>query len=421
MTRSAIVLSLICLLALPAYAEREASFVQPGAGAGRGMDTNEVISATPRTLNLGDTLVGITKRVQLYFTNYGTTEATISNISINADSNVRTDIASNDCVKVGKLKPNDQCSVGIEITPISGGSWSGEVTVVHDAAGRVSRAMLSGKTGGDVGNGTQPGLSLVGANKEQTIDFGEVAGGPVVRSVLLANDSASTLKIQKLELVAAGRDLTLLPEGGCAEGGEVAPGSSCPVTVVWQPSGAGDVSTDLIIRHTGPMGFAVIPVRGKATSGRSGGTAVARAPAPPVPVDAGDLGNDEALAAAAGLPVKKGKVPPITAAALFGREGDRAVAGDLVLRGTSGTQAILVSSDGSTIVVGEGESFTTSGGEHMRLLNVEPTKVTVTGDMGRTELKLQAPQSGGMKKNKSRGGDAGFSGSSDQNSVINKL
>ena len=328
-------------LAMPAAAQqRDAAFVQPTAGGGK-HDSDEVISPSPKQADLGPTIIGITKRVTLYFTNYSGRDATISSISINADSNIRTEAVQNDCTALEKLKANDKCSVIIEITPNSPGKWTAEVVVVHDAAGRISRATITGDTAGDSSaNGQQPGLSLVGAAKDQQIDFGDVAiGSHAARSVLLANDSASTLKIEKIELVAPDKGLALTDQG-CKEGDEVPAGASCPVTVLWQPTGSSDISTDLIIRHTGPVGFAVIPVRGKSGGGAPTTTA----------------SNDtKPQVVAASLPVSNTAIPAIPAADLFARAAGEKVtmpkcakdsvvgtgSGTMMLRGMAGEQAIL--------------------------------------------------------------------------------
>lgn len=393
-----LVTALLALLILmpEAYAQREASFVQPGTGPGGKRDNDDAIAASPREMDVGDTIVGITKRVRLYFTNYSGREATISDVSLSADSNVRTEIAADDCTKITKLKPNDKCSVSLEITPNSPGKWTGEVVMIHDAPGRVSRATLSGATAGEVGaGGQQPGLSLVGANKDQMIDFGTVPpGGNAVRSVLLANDSPNPLLIEKLELVAADRSLSLMGEGGCVEGAEVAPGGSCPVTVIWQPGGR-DISTDLIIRHTGPMGFAVIPVRGK-TGGEGGADMRTERTPTATAVDAPDM---EAMQEAPpSLPVGKSKIPAISAGALYGRGHmpSNSMGSSLVLRGTSGKRAILADADGNVIVAGEDEVIQ-SDGTAVRILNVEPHQVMIDSGGVKMKLDLVMPASGGSK------------------------
>lgn len=418
--------ALSVMVAAPAFAQREASFVPPSQMS-KNRDSDEIIAATPKVVEVGESIVGITKHLTLFFTNFGSQATKIENMSLSADSNVRAEMTTNDCEKIGTIKPNDRCAIGLEITPISPGTWTAEIVMVHNALGRVSRATVTGKSAGETGSaGQQPGLSLVGANKDQQIDFGEVESGAgrAVRSVLLANDSPQVLQIKAIDLVGADRGLSLMGKGGCVEGQDVPPGGSCPVTVIWQPQGRGDVSTDLIIQHTGPVGFAVIPVRGKVTGAPEGsgndrrsanyngnsGSNVAVAS----PVVSSGSGDTRAESAAASLPIpksgkSKGGIPPISASSLYGSGsyggGDSGAGVPYTLRGTVGTRAILAGGDGAMVVAGVGDVLTADDGAVYRILNVEPTRVTMDAGGYQAELILQSPSSsfGGANSSKATG------------------
>jgi hypothetical protein len=386
-------LSIVLLMAVamqPALA-REASFVEPSKSSvdGKAKHDDVVYVQPDSPLDVGETIVGVTKRVTLFFNNSSPRAVKVSNMTVTADGNVRAELVDNDCTTLTTIPAGERCSVGVSVTPNSPGPWTTEVLMVHDAPGRVSQAAVMGTTAGEVGNsGQQPGLSLLGSTKDQLIDFGqvEVGVGRAVRTILLINDSPNPLKIATLDLVAADRGLTLLEEGGCTKDLEIAAGSSCPVTVMWQPLGRGDVSTDLIIRHSGPVGFAVIPVRGQAsggTGGSGGGFASTGSNAP----SSGNISDGKATAAAASLPTG-GSVPSISAAALFAKAAGAGAAGSkLVLRGTVGQRAILADSGGAVVVAGIGESVMAEGVNH-KVVSVTGSKVVLDVEGTKIELSI---------------------------------
>lgn len=379
---------------------REAAFIEPGRGTiGKDAPT-EIVYATPANLDVGETIVGVAKRVTLFFNNSGAQDATIAQMTVSADGNVLAELIDNDCQTLGRVPAGERCSVGVQITPNSPGPWTAEIVVVHDGPGRVTRAAVLGSTAGEVGNsGQQPGLSLLGSEKAQVIDFGSVeVGNSAVRSVLLVNDSPNSLTIESMELITPGRGLALVKEG-CAVGLEISAGNSCPVTVRWEPLGRGDVSTDLIIRHTGPVGFAVLPVRGLVTGAlggaASGGVSSARS-------------ADSPEAAAASLPTAPGgKVPPISAAALFAKA---AGGGDakLTLRGVVGQRALLADAGGSVMVGSVGQTIVAEGVEH-RIISVEKDRVVITADGGKVELTMNMGIGSGSNSG-GAGGDSAVPG-----------
>jgi len=386
-----VILSL--LLAAPAAA-REASFVQPGTGSGD-RKSNEIVSASPNNADVGETIIGVTKRITIFFNNHGGRPIAVGGINITGDGNIRAELIDNDCEKVGTVPGGERCSVGVQITPNSPGPWAAEILMTHDAPGRVTQAAVFGMTAGEVGNtGQQPGLSLLGSSKEQLVDFGDVdiGFGRAVRTVLLVNDSPNPLTVESLDLVAADRGLALMDGGGCQKGLEIVAGSSCPVTVMWQPLGRGDVSTDLIIRHTGPVGFAVIPVRGRAVGQGGGGGAGGS-----VSATASDRKSGSPEDAAAGLPV-----PSVSAAALFAQATAGGGSNRLILRGTVGQRAILADLNGTVTVAGIGQVIVAEGINH-KVISIEPSKVIVEVEGTKSELIMGSGVSSG---------GAGSSGSS---------
>ena len=101
-------------------------------------------------------------------------------------------------------------------------------------------------------------------------DTVEVGTERVVRTTLMINDSRDRIKIAAIDFVVPRNGLQHF-DHGCIVDQELAPGESCPITLVWKPEEKGILSTDLIVRHNGKLGFTVIPIRGiaKAPEGAS--------------------------------------------------------------------------------------------------------------------------------------------------------
>lgn len=383
-------------------ASRDAAFVEPGKGGGANRDApTEIIYATPSDLDVGETISGVAKRVTLFFNNSGPKAATIAQMTVSADGNVLAELIDNDCQAVGNIPAGERCSLGVQVTPNSPGPWTAEVVIVHDGPGRVTRAAILGSTAGEIGNsGQQPGLSLLGSEKAQIIDFADVEiGSSAVRSMLLVNDSPNPLVVKSLELVSPGRGLQLLREG-CAEGLEISAGDSCPLTVKWEPLGRGDVSTDLIIQHTGPVGFAVLPVRGKVTGSAGIGGGISNS------TSAKFDSPESAAASLPTSPASSGKaVPSISAAALFAKAAGGADA-KLTLRGVVGQRALLADASGSVVVGSIGQIIIAEGVEH-KILVVEKDRVIISADGRRAELTMAM----GVGSNSGSGAGASANGS----------
>jgi hypothetical protein len=383
-----------CILSGDGFA-RDAAFMEPGGG---GLSaTDDVIKVEPKSeIDIGESSIGVAKRVDLFFANHSTQPVKVEKVVVNADSNVVGEIASNDCAKQGVIASGSRCNVGISVTPSSSGQWGAEVLMTHDGAGRISRAKLTGKTAGTAsGDKKEMGLAL-NTKEINPVVFGdvEIGGGKVVRSALMVNDSGESITIYAIDVIEASNGLARLDQG-CVVDMELKPGESCPVTLVWTPNNPGQVSTDLIIRHSGRLGFAVVPIRGMAkgtaiasSSERSGGLSGDKSTnALPAPPSAQDIAKAVA-----------DKIAPISSSALSLVAGessaDKAAAepvGKLSLIGTVGSRAVLLKPDGKTVIASAGDDID-MGKYTARLLALTPRSADVMVDGKKVTLALQASQ-----------------------------
>ena len=167
---------------------------------------------------------------------------------------------------------------------------------------------------------------------------------------------------------------------------ELAPGASCPVTLLWTPKNNGPVSTDLIIRHSGRMGFAVIPVRGvakggavEAASSSAGGGKNEAKDSVPLPMTAQQIEKEMA-----------GKIAPVpdTGLGMKGGGGD----GGLHLIGTVGERAVMLMPNGMTQILPMGGEFTYDG-KKAKIVAVGARSIDVVAAGKRTTMSLEAAQS----------------------------
>lgn len=376
-------------------AARDAAFLDPGSASGG--QAEEALKVEPKAeIDVGETALNMTKRSSVFFSNQSGTAVRVEKVTVNGDANVTGEISANDCLKQGSIEPGSRCSVEVSVTPSSPGSWNVDVLMTHNGAGRITRAKLTGKTGGSSVTETKGSGLALSAKEAKPVDFGDVTigSGKVVRSALMVNDSAEAITLYSIDVIEADNGLQRL-EQGCAVDMELPPGASCPVTLLWMPKNNGPVSTDLIIRHSGKMGFAVVPVRGMAkggadavrgdgrqATGESGGSS-SRKDVVPLPPSASDL--EQAMA---------GRVAPVSSAALGGDSSSSGSGGDgrLHLIGTIGERALILKPDGQTEIAAMGGEFEV-GGKTAKVVAIGPRSAALVVDGVRRELKLEAASS----------------------------
>ncbi|HAX91750.1 MAG TPA: hypothetical protein DCY07_06040, partial [Rhodospirillaceae bacterium] len=302
-----------------------------------------------------------------------------------------------------KIMAASRCSVTVETTPTGSGSWTAELLMTHKAAGRIARARISGKTSSAASQEkANMGLSL--STKDiKPVDFGEVevGSGKAVRSALMVNDGNEVISLQSIEVIAAENGLQRL-EQGCMMDMDLKMGESCPVTLIWKPDYRGALSTDLIIRHTGRLGFVVVPIRGMARDPKAEADA-AKGVGGATPSKGGGASGNVPLPPTADELEKmmSGGIPPLSADALpssamtpdFSPKAAPKTSGTYHLIGTVGNRALIYKPDGTTAIVAVGETIDTDQGKGVKITNVEPKKVEIFIDGKKKTLTLEAVSS----------------------------
>jgi hypothetical protein len=439
MRPAAFLLGLVVFMAAltpPAWAQRSASFIDPGASAPAaksdkgGSTFARSLVADPAQTDAGETLVNVARRVTVFFFNGFSTPAQLTQLTLNADGNVRSKVLTDDCRVIQTLPPQDRCSIVLEIIPSSPGPWSVELLMNHSGQGRITRAEITGTTLGKTDEKAQ-GLAI--SKKIATpLDFGQVRANEesVARTMLIENDSTEPLKISSIDLIARDDQGLRLRPVGCEEGDELAPGESCPLTVMWEPEFRGNIATDLIVRHSGGLGFVVVPIRGNASDDGKGGGAVASSRPKGSFGSLSPKSRGDSVSSLPGgyLPPVAAELPPLPVGDIKPPSATKAHAPEsspaperearrteqaqspiaIMLIGTANGRAILGDSSNQTYMLGLGET-TLVGDLPVELLQLESTRAVVSIDGKRRELFLrQAPAV--VKRSSSSGNSRGDSG-----------
>jgi hypothetical protein len=371
-------------------AARDAAFIEPSAGSGGPGD--DAVKAEPKNeIDIGETNVNMARRVTVFFSNTSGAAVQVEKVNANADANVLAEIANDDCTKQGSIAPQSRCTVEVSVTPSSPGSWAVELLLTHNGAGRIARAKIIGKTSGTVNNDRKETGLEMSAKEITPINFGDMeVNSKAVRTALMVNDSADPITLLSIDLIEASNGLTLLDQG-CAVDLELKPGETCPVTLVWSPTDEGQVSTDLIIRHSGRQGFTVLPVRGKTkglstalsstTSGKKDDKTSNAKVIPPT--------TDEILKAASLPQISADALAPKTAAPAAPVSSD---ANSLKLIGTVGNKGLLLAGDGTTKIVMTGDDVDLGNDQKIKVTDVSAKSIGLLIDGKKKELKLGSAQ-----------------------------
>ena len=374
-------------------AGRDAAFMDPNLSAGGNRNaSSDAVTVEPKSdIDTGESVINIARRVTLFFVNQTSVPVDVVNLVASSDGNVKSDIVADDCTKLGKIDPSSRCSIAVEVTSTSPGPWTAEVQMTHSGAGRIVRAKLSGKTSAQASEKKDNGLAL-NIKDIKPVDFGEVSadGGMAVRSALMLNDSPEPITVLSIDVIAAENGLERL-EQGCVPDEDLRPGQSCPVTMVWKPKGRGQISTDLIIRHTGRTGFTVIPLRGNAkgeeinrggknTEAFSGAKASGKVTSP-LADEVEKMVNKLPPLPESYLPSSVTEPPPAKKA-----EGDAS----FHLIGTVGNRAVILKPDGTTAVVDIGEDIAYGDGLIAKITNVTPKGAEIFIAGKKKQLLLEA-------------------------------
>jgi hypothetical protein len=201
------------------------------------------VSVTPDPVGFDDQEVGTTSTPQ----NVKVMDAGSDSLNVSAVSATGDFAVSNDCSAVAA---GTSCKVSVTFAPTAVGARTGTLTLADNAAGSPQTISL-------VGTGTSGAVSL----SATSLNFGSVQTGTAsaAQSVTLSNTAATPLYISNLQ--AEG---TYSQTSDC--GSTVASGSSCTISVTFQPTAAGASVGQILITDSAPASPQSIELTGTGTA-----------------------------------------------------------------------------------------------------------------------------------------------------------
>ncbi|HVI08183.1 MAG TPA: choice-of-anchor D domain-containing protein, partial [Candidatus Binatia bacterium] len=187
------------------------------------------VGLSPASLTFGSQTVNTTSSSQaVTLTNNGSSSLSISGIAVSGDF-AETDT----CTSSSPISDNGTCTVTLTFTPTAAGSRTG-TAIISDGAGTQIISLT--------GTGSAPGAALSPA----TLNFGSVTVGNTSQSTANINLSAGTSSSLAVTGVNISGDYTFTSQCTSA----VAPGSSCSLSITFNPSATGTRTGSTLINYT---------------------------------------------------------------------------------------------------------------------------------------------------------------------------
>lgn len=273
----------------------------------------------------------VTRAISL--TNEGGLGVKVTDIRLAAPDD-QLEISQESCKNLD-LPTGAKCTVAVTWRPSRPGRLDNVVLVEHSGRTRNITVPLKGQAqapGFARRNGATEAEDLILASPDK-VDFESPSRGSLSsKAILITNIDEQPINISRVELVGSPASLRI-SDDACSKR-SLDPGRACLITLLYTPTAAVDLSINMVVHHSGPRGYVVIPVSGRAP-------------------------NNEALVAAPASPanpsVAAGGMP-----SLIPDEPNQGGSTRMRLRGTSGRNAII-ERGGRTHIVNDGKPFTADG------------------------------------------------------------
>ncbi len=207
-----------------------------------GNATPATITFSPASLDFGTVLVGNTSQLPIQITNNSTTPATFTSLTTTGDYTV----IGNCPTSSNTLAPNTSCTTQITFTPTTTGSRPGTLSLSNSLTTLPLTVQLTGI-------GAQSHLHIA----PSALSFGSLAVGSSANLTLtLSNTGTATLN--NIALAITGDYAITTPCGVT----QLAPGTSCAVTITFTPTATASRTGSLTITSTDQSSLATVPLTG---------------------------------------------------------------------------------------------------------------------------------------------------------------
>ncbi len=229
---------------------------------GTGVGNPAVVVETSR-LDYGNVNLGKNETQKLSVTNAGNAPLAFDGFAVqgeNADQFTITDKST--CSTDKNLKAGAACTISVRFAPSATGQQNATLVIRHDAEGSPADVQLRGSGVG------QPKVQL----PSEPVDFGQVdvdsQSDP--QTVTVRNNGTGPLALQAIGIGGNDQsDFTIGSDGTCSTEQRVAPGDSCTILVLFQPSTAGARSALLTIATNAKQTVHQVQLEGTGTGGQT--------------------------------------------------------------------------------------------------------------------------------------------------------
>lgn len=208
----------------------------------------------------------VTRAISL--TNEGGLTVKVTAIKLAAPDD-QIEISQQSCID-RDLPAGAKCTIAVTWRPSRPGRLDNVVLVEHTGRTRNITVPVKGQAQAPgfarrSSNGDAEDLILASPDK---VDFGSPSRGSLSsNAVLITNIDEQPITISRVELVGNPSSLKV-SDDACSKR-ELEPGRACLIALLYTPAVALDLSINMVVHHSGPRGYVVIPVTGKAPNGES--------------------------------------------------------------------------------------------------------------------------------------------------------
>jgi hypothetical protein len=230
--------------------------------SGSGTGNPAVVVETTR-LDFGSVNLGKSETRKVSITNAGNAPLAFEGFTVQgADAKAYTITNKSTCSTKTKLKAGAACAISVTYKPSQVGQQSATLVVKHDAKGSPADIELRGTGVG------QPKVQL----PTQPVDFGDddVDTPSDPKTIMLRNTGTGQLSLQAIGISGPDQgDFTIAQGSTCKASQKVAPGASCTIQVVFQPSTAGARNALLTVATNAKQSIHQVQLVGTGTGGQT--------------------------------------------------------------------------------------------------------------------------------------------------------
>jgi hypothetical protein len=222
------------------------------SGSATGGPPTTPLTFSPAALNFGNMAIGFTKTGSAQILNASGSSLTLSSIRASGEYTV-VGSGARPCSNGLVLAANAKCGISVTLTPTSGGTILGSITVLDNAA--------SGPT-------TQTyNLAAIGfwpvTMSPSTLTFPTTAVGVTSSPLPVTVTNYSTAPVTLNSMVASGDfGVVVLGANPCIPGTVLSPSGTCTFGVTFSPTVTGAISGAVTISHTAPNSPQIVTLTG---------------------------------------------------------------------------------------------------------------------------------------------------------------